>query len=60
MTFLWILFGVIYLVCLITLGVATLRKGHTILFILGIFFPLLWIIGALMAPTPAAAARGAI
>jgi hypothetical protein len=35
--------------------VATLRKGHWLLFILGIFFPLLWIIGALIGPTPRAA-----
>jgi hypothetical protein len=60
MTFLWILFGVIYLVCLITLGVTTLRKGHMALFIFGIFFPVLWIVGALMGPTPQAAARGAL
>jgi len=54
-TFLWILLGVLYLTALILLGVATLRKGHTVLFIVGIFFPLLWIVGALMAPTPRAA-----
>jgi hypothetical protein len=59
MTFLWILFGIIYLVCLITLGVATIRKGHMVLFIIGIIFPILWIVGALMAPTPSAEARGA-
>ena len=55
-TFLWIMLGVLYLVAIITLGAATLRKGHTVLFVFGIFFPLLWIIGALMAPTPDAAA----
>jgi hypothetical protein len=55
-TFLWIMLGVLYLVAIITLGMATLRKGHTVLFVFGIFFPLLWIIGALMAPTPDAAA----
>jgi len=54
-TFLWILLGVLYLTALILLGVATLRKGHTVLFVVGIFFPLLWIVGALMAPTPRAA-----
>ena len=41
------------------LGLSTLRKGHTALFWFGILFPLLWIIGALMAPTPAAAAAEA-
>jgi hypothetical protein len=39
--------------------VATLRKGHYILFFVGIIFPVLWIIGALIGPTAAAEARGA-
>jgi hypothetical protein len=51
-TFLWILLSVLYLMALFVLGVATLRKGHTVLFILGIFFPILWIVGALLGPTP--------
>jgi hypothetical protein len=51
-TFLWILFVAVYVTALISLGVTTLRKGHTMLFIFGIIFPLLWMIGALMAPTP--------
>jgi hypothetical protein len=55
-TFLWIMLGVLYIVLLVWLGLATLRKGHTALFVLGIFFPLLWIVGAVMAPTSAAAA----
>lgn len=46
--FLWILLGVLYLTALIVLGLATLRKGHTVLFWVGIIFPLLWIVGALM------------
>jgi hypothetical protein len=54
-TFLWILFTAIYLAALISLGVMTLRKGHVVLFVVGIIFPLLWIIGALMPPTPRAA-----
>jgi hypothetical protein len=58
-TFLWILLGVLYIVLLVSLGLTTLRKGHIALFIVGIFFPLLWIIGALMAPTPGAAAAAA-
>ena len=32
-------------------------EGHFFLFWVGIIFPVLWIIGALMAPTPAAAGR---
>jgi ABC-type multidrug transport system permease subunit len=45
----WLL-GVIYLVLLVTLGVITVRKGHWVMFIIGIFFPLFWLIGALMRP----------
>ena len=58
-TFLWILLGVLYLTALIVLGMTTFRKGHTALFWFGILFPLLWIVGVLMAPTPAAAAAEA-
>jgi hypothetical protein len=55
-TFLWILVGLVYLAALVALGLTTLRKGHTALFWLGIIFPILWIVGALMRPTPEAAA----
>jgi hypothetical protein len=58
-TFLWIVLGVLYILLLVSLGIATLRKGHTALFIFGFIFPLLWIIGAIMAPTPAVAAADA-
>ena len=50
---LWILLGVLYLVCLVVLGVSTLRKGHWVMFIVGIFFPLFWLIGAIMPPVRA-------
>jgi hypothetical protein len=53
--FLWFLFGVLYLAAWFFLGLATLRKGHTALFWIGIFFPILWVVGALIAPTPRAA-----
>jgi ABC-type multidrug transport system permease subunit len=43
-----VLFGVIYLVLLITLGIVSLRKGHWIMFIIGLFIPLFWLIGALL------------
>ena len=58
-TWLGILFGVLYLTALFVLGLTTLRKGHTALFWFGIIFPVLWIVGALMQPTPAAAAAEA-
>ncbi len=52
--------GVLYFVLLVTLGILSIRKGHWIMFIMGIFIPLFWIIGAIMPPTEAAArARGA-
>jgi hypothetical protein len=47
--------GLIYLVLLISLGIMSIRKGHWIMFIVGIFIPLFWIIGALL---PSRQARG--
>ena len=49
------LFGLLYVILLITLGIMSIRKGHWIMFIIGIFIPLFWIIGALLPPTGAAA-----
>jgi len=48
-----VLFGAIYIVLLITLGIISIRKGHWIMFIIGIFIPLFWIIGALLPRTGA-------
>jgi hypothetical protein len=45
-----VLGGVLYVVLLLTLGIITIRKGHWVMFIIGIFIPLFWIIGALMPP----------
>ncbi len=42
--------GVLYFILLVTLGVITIRKGHWVMFVIGIFIPLFWIIGALMPP----------
>ena len=56
---LWIILATLYLVAVFTLGLATLRKGHTVLFWVGIIFPLLWIVGALMQPTTKAVASDA-
>jgi purine-cytosine permease-like protein len=56
MTFLWIILAVLYITLWVTLGMRTLRKGHTALFWIGIIFPVLWIVGVLMEPTPAVAA----
>jgi hypothetical protein len=50
----WYAFGglavILYLVLIITLGMATLRNGHLGFFIVGIFFPIFWIFGALSRP----------
>ena len=58
-TFLWILLGIVYVACWIYFGLATLRNGHFWLFGIGFFFPVLWIVGAFIAPTEHAAARAA-
>ena len=42
--------GVLYIVLLVTLGVMTLRNGHWLMFIVGIVFPLFWLIGAIARP----------
>jgi cadmium resistance protein CadD (predicted permease) len=39
---------IIYLVLLFTLAVLTFRKGHWILGLIGIIFPILWVVGALL------------
>jgi hypothetical protein len=42
--------GVLYVVLLVTLGILTIRKGHWGMFLVGIIFPVLWLIGAIMRP----------
>jgi hypothetical protein len=37
-----------YFVLMITLGLISLRKGHWVMFIVGIFLPIFWFIGALI------------
>ena len=44
----WVGLGVLYLVLLLTLGIISIRKGHWVMFLIGIVFPLFWLIGALM------------
>jgi hypothetical protein len=43
--------GVAWLVLLVVLGVRALRRGHWVMFILGLLFPLFWLIGAVIPPT---------
>jgi hypothetical protein len=42
------LWAVLYLVLIVTLGVMSIRKGHWVMFLIGFFLPLFWLIGALM------------
>jgi hypothetical protein len=47
----WIIgYGAIWLVLIITLGILCIRKGHWVMFIIGLFLPIFWIIGAIMPP----------
>jgi hypothetical protein len=46
-----VLGAVLYFVLLFFLGLSCLRKGHWVMFIVGIFFPLFWLIGAVIPPT---------
>jgi Na+/phosphate symporter len=57
-TVLWLILAVAYIALFVTLALRTLRKGHLLLFWVGIIFPVLWIIGAVIAPTRRAEARG--
>lgn len=46
----WFGLGLLYFVLMVTLGVLTIRKGHWFMFIVGLFLPLFWLIGALLPP----------
>jgi hypothetical protein len=43
----------LYVILIVFFGVKTLRKGHWIMFIVGIFLPIFWLIGALIPPVRA-------
>ena len=43
-------FGILYVILLLTLGIISIRKGHWVMFLIGIVFPLFWLIGALLPP----------
>jgi hypothetical protein len=46
--------GILYFVLIVTLGVLTLRKGHWVIFVIGIFLPFLWLLGAILPSRRAA------
>ena len=41
-----------YIACIFTVCVLTFQKGYTILGIVGIFIPFLWLIGAILPAKP--------
>jgi hypothetical protein len=50
--------ALVWILLLIFLGIRTLRKGHWVMFIIGIFIPIFWVIGALSPATADARADG--
>ena len=59
-TLLLVILAVIYFACLFTVAGLTFRNGHWILGILGIFFPVFWLIGAVLPPTEKAVLEEAV
>ena len=57
-TVLWLILAVVYIMLFITLALTTWRKGHYLLFWVGIIFPVPWIIDAVIAPTGNAEGAG--
>jgi len=42
------MFWIVYIFALFTVCMLTLQRGHTVLGIVGIFLPFLWLIGAIL------------
>ena len=42
--------GIIYVFLLLFLGVKTIKNGHWILFVIGFFIPIVWIVGGMLPP----------
>ncbi len=49
---LWIILATFYIFCVFTVCMITFQKGHTLLGIVGIFIPLLWLVGAMLPSKP--------
>ena len=58
--FLLVFLFIIYVTCIFTVALITFRNGHWILGILGIFFPVFRLIGAVLPPTEEAVVEGAL
>lgn len=50
--------GATHFALLFTVAVITFRIGHIALFIIGIFFPILWLIGAMLKTQPGSRYQG--
>lgn len=51
----WILvliLAVLYITFVFTIAVVTFRKGYLVLGVIGIFMPILWLIGAILPARP--------
>jgi len=50
----WVVIGfagvIIWILLPIFLGLRCLRRGHWVMFLIGIFLPIFWLIGALIPP----------
>ena len=42
--------GVLYLLLFLFLGIRSIKRGHWIMFLIGILLPIFWVIGGLMPP----------
>jgi hypothetical protein len=42
--------ALLYVLLFLFLGIRSIRRGHWVMFLIGIVLPLFWIIGALMPP----------
>ena len=54
----WMLWGILaafYVCCVFTVCMMTFQKGHTLLGIVGIFIPFLWLVGAMLPARPGSA-----
>jgi hypothetical protein len=40
----------LYILLFLFLGIRSIKRGHWIMFLIGIFIPLFWLIGALLPP----------
>jgi len=42
------IWAIVYVALLVTLGIMSIRRGHWVMFLIGLFIPLFWLIGALL------------